>query len=652
MSDEYYYDPTAESSYVPPANEQVDNWDLQGTPLFGPEPYDPRANSGLVNYNPADPYANTYYDPSVAGPGADISGPSMSYDPNTGINTLYDPRTGETFSSFKAGQYASGSGSATKPKIGGSLASAKKIVSGFMDKEGNIDIMKALLGLAAIKSMSDERGRQQQARGYQGGIPKLTATRTQIPQPAYVPYSGQAVMGGKQLSDVKYAAKGGIMGLRNGSFVIPADVVSHFGNGSSEAGMEFLAKKLGATPIKGNGDGMSDSIDTTIDGKQPAKVAHEEAIVSPEKVAALGGGDPKKGAKVLYAMMDRVRKARTGTKKQGKQIKPEKFMPGGIASLAGGGAVAFNTGGSSTTNPPVGSSTTSNLSEWAGPYVTDMLGKTQALAGQDYQAYQGPLTAGYSPLQQQAFDAYKNLQTPEAIGQAAQTAGGISGQMQGMKYSPVGSDFTAQAAQQYMNPYIQAALNPQMEELRRQNDISQMGLQSKFTQAGAYGGTRSGLAATEGLRNLGQLQSQALGTGYATAYDKAMQQFNADQLRKTGEAQFGATYGLQGLQGALQAAQAQGSLGTQQAEFGLRGLQNQLAAGEQQRAIEQQGISAKQAEFEKQRLYPYQQLQFQQSMLQGLPVSTYSNVAQTSGMGDLATLIRQIYGIGESQTGA
>lgn len=445
-----------------------------------------------------------------------------------------------------------------------------------------------------------------QTAGYKGGIPKYTATRTQIPQPAYVPYSGQAVMGGKQLSDVQYAAKGGIMGLRNGAFVIPADVVSHFGNGSSEAGMEFLAKKLGATPIKGKGDGMSDSIDTTIDGKQPAKVAHEEALVSPEKVAALGGGDPKKGAKVLYAMMDRVRKARTGTKKQGKQIKPEKFMPGGIASLAGGGAVAFNgTTGSSVTNPSTGTSTTSNLSEWAGPYVTDMLGKTQALTGQEYQAYQGPLTAGYSPLQQQAFDAYKNLNT---------------------QYGPVAGTFTGQNAQQYMNPYLSATLDPQLSELNRQNQITQMGQQAKLAQAGGFGGSRDAIMRAENARNLGQQQSNLINTAYSQAYDKAMGQFNTEQTNKINEAQFGAKYGIDALNA-------------------------QLGAGEQQRAIEQQGIAAKQAEFEKQRLYPYQQLQFQQSMLTGLPVSTYSNMQNTSGFQDLQNLIAQLQGLGKAAGG-
>jgi hypothetical protein len=122
-------------------------------------------------------------------------------------------------------------------------------------------------------------------------------------------------------------AQGGITSLKEGSFVIPADVVSHFGNGSTDAGLDALHKHLGAHPIMGDGDGMSDSIPTTIDGKQPARVANGEALIHPERVKELGNGSSDVGAKKLYAMMDKVRKARTGNSKQGKQIKADKYLP-------------------------------------------------------------------------------------------------------------------------------------------------------------------------------------------------------------------------------------------------------------------------------------------------------------------------------------
>ena len=68
--------------------------------------------------------------------------------------------------------------------------------------------------------------------------------------------------------------------------------------------------------LSGGGDGLSDSIDATIDNNQPAKLADGEFVVSSDVVSGLGGGSSKAGAKKLYAMMDRVRKQAHGTKKQ------------------------------------------------------------------------------------------------------------------------------------------------------------------------------------------------------------------------------------------------------------------------------------------------------------------------------------------------
>ena len=82
----------------------------------------------------------------------------------------------------------------------------------------------------------------------------------------------------------------------------------------------------GGRMLKGPGDGMSDDIPATIANKQPARLANEEFVVPADVVSHLGNGSSEAGAKALYKMMDRVRQARTGNKKQGKQINPEKFL--------------------------------------------------------------------------------------------------------------------------------------------------------------------------------------------------------------------------------------------------------------------------------------------------------------------------------------
>ena len=83
----------------------------------------------------------------------------------------------------------------------------------------------------------------------------------------------------------------------------------------------------GGRMLKGAGDGMSDSIPATIGGKRPARLADGEFVVPADVVSGLGNGSTDAGAKQLYKMMDRVRQSRTGTKKQGREINPGKLMP-------------------------------------------------------------------------------------------------------------------------------------------------------------------------------------------------------------------------------------------------------------------------------------------------------------------------------------
>jgi hypothetical protein len=95
------------------------------------------------------------------------------------------------------------------------------------------------------------------------------------------------------------------------------------------AGYNLGGYASGGNPrlLKGPGDGMSDNIPATIGDRQPARLADGEFVVPADVVSHLGNGSTDAGAKHLYSMMDKVRKARTGKKRQGKQIKPEKFLP-------------------------------------------------------------------------------------------------------------------------------------------------------------------------------------------------------------------------------------------------------------------------------------------------------------------------------------
>jgi hypothetical protein len=436
--------------------------------------------------------------------------------------------------------------------------------------------------------------------GYQGKIPNLVANRQMVTAP--------------------------VAGLRPGAggTKYGGDVV--YTNAPQPQPVIQAAK---GKYLRGPTDGMADELPAQIGDNQPAALSHGEFVVPADVVSHLGNGNSDAGAKKLYQMMDKVRQARTGNKKQGKEINPDKYMPGGSVGMAAGGKVKhFQTGG--TTAPTSAAlaagltGTESNLSNWAGPYVTDMLGKGQALSNMPYEQYSGQLTAGASPLQSQAFTTAGGLASPSSIGNAATTAGGIATKAQGLAYQPTTTSFDTTQANAYMNPYLQASLNPQLEEARRQSQITQQQNAAKMTQAGAFGGSRQAILDAETQRSLGSNLANITGQGYNTAYDKAMAQFNADQARKMQEAQYGAGFGLQGLQTGLQAAQAQGALGTAQNQADLSNLTAQLGAGTAQRGIESEGIAADKAAFEEARTNPFKMVQFQQSLLQGLPLAAQS----------------------------
>jgi hypothetical protein len=100
--------------------------------------------------------------------------------------------------------------------------------------------------------------------------------------------------------------------------------------GGYDSGMGYAAGgyAMGGEPrfLSGGGDGMSDSIKANINGSQEARLADGEFVIPADVVSHLGNGSSKAGAKQLYSMMDRVRSARTGRKSQGKQINPRKYM--------------------------------------------------------------------------------------------------------------------------------------------------------------------------------------------------------------------------------------------------------------------------------------------------------------------------------------
>lgn len=120
--------------------------------------------------------------------------------------------------------------------------------------------------------------------------------------------------GGMMQEQMSMFARGGPVDMKDGAFVVDARTVSELGNGSSNAGMELLAR-MGGKPLHGPGDGVSDSIPARIGGRQEARVARDEVVFSPEAVKRIGKGSEARGTAKLYALMDKAHKARKKAKR-------------------------------------------------------------------------------------------------------------------------------------------------------------------------------------------------------------------------------------------------------------------------------------------------------------------------------------------------
>jgi hypothetical protein len=125
-------------------------------------------------------------------------------------------------------------------------------------------------------------------------------------------------------------AEGGITDLAAGGYDRMVGEQPMYSSNMAQGGISDLGGysdyARGGRMLKGPGDGMSDSIPASIDGKRPARLARDEFVVPTDVVSGLGNGSSDAGAEQLYAMMDRVRKARTGRKAQGREINPRQYM--------------------------------------------------------------------------------------------------------------------------------------------------------------------------------------------------------------------------------------------------------------------------------------------------------------------------------------
>lgn len=269
----------------------------------------------------------------------DDPSPVESTPPTIGTgNDQTEPTVGDPYAYYdtKTGQFeysAPGGVTSTTPdwlkylNTGGDAA--KKVLSGGYGMPAQL-AGYAALGAAAKKMGLVNDGQQGIYKGYEGGIPSLVATRQQVPLGDTTNYRpGQG--GRTYFTPTQYvapsAAGAALTGQRQEAKDIAAQqvpVAKAAGGGISALG----GYSDGGRMLRGPGDGVSDSIPATIGGKQPARLADGEFVIPARIVSEIGNGSSEAGARKLYAMMDRIQKARKKSiKNVAANTKADKYLP-------------------------------------------------------------------------------------------------------------------------------------------------------------------------------------------------------------------------------------------------------------------------------------------------------------------------------------
>ena len=257
-------------------------------------------------------YGSDLVDPIDQSPGGGYYGSDLVDGTSTSTPGLFD--------SILSGDWSKAFQQVTS---GASNLSSDALKALLYDKNDKLDMQKlATIGGGLAGLLGAGKGQTEKV-GYQGQIPVLSAVRERVPQAASTQRPGA---GGKRyFSDTQYVA--------------PEQAAAAQAAAAQQA--QGLAQLNAARPtpayaeggiaqgyyLGGDTDGMADEIPANIDGKQPAKLSDGEFVISADVVSHLGNGNSEAGAQRLYEMMDRIRKARTGTTKQGRQINPNKLLP-------------------------------------------------------------------------------------------------------------------------------------------------------------------------------------------------------------------------------------------------------------------------------------------------------------------------------------
>ena len=233
-------------------------------------------------------------------------------------------------------------------------------IGDFLNTPGGEAVGTGLIGLGLNIAKNKGFGEADiKPTGYQGGIPDMVYNREMLNIPND-PNRRPGQAGRRYFTDGEFTTNGVMQGIQSLAPEAQAGQVTDMdgrpvvddgnpvagggggggGGGDNTQLSQFAMGGIAQLPInryarggqagrylRGETDGMSDEILTTIDGQQPAALSHGEFVIPADIVSHLGNGNSEAGAKMLEQMMSRVRTERTGNSKQGKEIDANQFLP-------------------------------------------------------------------------------------------------------------------------------------------------------------------------------------------------------------------------------------------------------------------------------------------------------------------------------------
>jgi len=309
-----------------------------------------------------------------------------------------------------------------------------------------------------------------------------------------------------------------------------------------------------------------------------------------------------------------------------------------LSALRWAGVFGLNiaSGGGGKTPSKTTQTVISDVPEYARGYVKETLAKGMELTNQPYEAYGGNRLAGFSDLQNQSFTGAQNLGVSPQIGQATGYAN------QAGNYQNVGQDYTGSNVNQYMNPFLQGALAPQIREAQTAGAMAQQQNAAKAVGMGAFGSSRGALQKSLTEKNTMQNMADINAKGYFDAFNNAQNQFNTQQNRNIQEAQFGN-------QAKLSAAQQLGQLGQQQFNQGLSAAELQNKFGAQQQGQTQRGLDIAYDDFNREKNFDYEQIMRKSDLLRSVPSGSSST---TSMYGSRPSTAQNLAAAGTAAYGA